>query len=69
MIHRTRHIRTRCRRRRRGMTAVLAMMFMLLAATLAVGMFAMATMNTQSGRSLADADLRRGCWPSRACGG
>ena len=42
------------------MTAVLAMLFMVLAATLAVGMFAMATMNIQSGRSLSDAERARG---------
>ena len=57
MNQRTRHYRNH---RRRGMTAVLAMLFMVLAATLAVGMFAMATMNTQSGRSLSDADRARG---------
>src|SRR3954451_11229371 len=59
MNHRTPRSRIRRRRRRRGMTAVLAMMFMMLAATLAVGMYALATMNTQSGRSFADADRAR----------
>ena len=44
---------------RRGMAAVLAMLFLMLATTLAVGMYAMATMNTQSGRNLSDADHAR----------
>src|SRR5215467_4039816 len=52
-------LRRKLRRNRRGAAAMLAMLFLVIFSTLAVGMYSMTTLNAQSADSLADNDKAR----------